>query len=365
VKRSSTPLFAGLAAMGVAAATLLLSGCEADSASTPAPVTTRSLPSVTLATPRAERATPREEVTGTLFPSQWLQLGFEVGGRLEKLRVKKGDQVRAGQALARLNAEISDAQVTQALATVAAAEVAASMATDVASRNMKLQEAGSVSDLENRTASTQARQAEAQLLAARAQLSQARSGRRRHDLEAPFAGTVIDAPEQVGAIVGPGVPLFSVENLDTLLLKTTVPEPARAWLKPGTQVRVEAVGGGVSTDEAVIRTLLPSADPVTRRIPVDILVPNKDGRFVAHSLARAVLPLSGPQEAQVIPSTALSASGGEHVLVVDASSRVRRVSVQVVERRAREVVVMAATPLDKVIEYTTPALIEGTHVSVK
>jgi len=365
VKLSRTPLFAGLAAMGVAAATLPLSGCEADSASAPAPATTRGPPSVTLATPRAVQAALREEVTGTLFPSQCLQVGFEVGGRLEKLRVKKGDQVQAGQVLALLNAEISDAQVAQAQAAVAAAEVAASMATDVAERNVRLQEAGSVSDLQNRTTSTQARQAEAQLLAARAQLSQARSGRRRHDLKAPFAGTVIDAPEQVGAVVGPGVPLFSVENLDTLLLKTTVAESARAWLRPGTRVRVEMVGGGASTDEAVIRTILPSADPATRRIPVDVTVPNKDGRLVAHTLARVVFPLGGSQEAQAVPSTALSASGGDHVLVVDSSSQVRRVAVQVVERRAREVVVKAGTPLDKVIEYAAPALIEGTPVFVK
>ncbi|HYO73544.1 MAG TPA: efflux RND transporter periplasmic adaptor subunit [Archangium sp.] len=366
MKPSRTPFFAGLAAVGMAAVTLSLSGCEQDSASTPAPATTQELPSVTLATPRAVRAVPRDVVTGTLLPSQSLQVGFEVGGRLETLRVKKGDPVQAGQVLAQLNTEISDAQVAQAQAAVAAAELAASMATDVAGLNVRLREAGSVSDLQNRTTSTQARQAEAQLLSARAQLSQARGVRRRHDLKAPFAGTVIDAPEQVGAVVGSGVSLFSVENLDTLLLKTTVAGSARVWLKPGTRVRVEWVGGGASTDEAVIRTLLPSADPATRRIPVDVFVPNEDGRFVAHTLARVILPIGDTQEAQVVPSTALSAaSGGEHVLVVDSSSQVRRVAVQVVERRDREVVVRAATPLDKVIEYAAPALIEGTRVFVK
>jgi RND family efflux transporter MFP subunit len=252
------------------------------------------------------RSSAREEVTGTLFPSQALQLGFEVGGRLESVRVKKGQAVKEGQVLAQLNAEISDAQ-----------------------------------------------------------LAQAQAGRRKHDLKAPFSGTIVDAPEQVGAIVGPGVPMFSVENLDTLLLKTTVAESARSRLKPGTKVRVEIVGGGASTDEAVIRTIIPSADPATRRIPVDVLVPNKDGRFVANTLARVILPLGEAQDAQVIPSTALSSSGGDHVFVVATTGEVHRVAVQVLERGTREVVVKASAPLDKVVEYHSPSLAEGTRVSVK
>jgi len=365
VKPSRTPLFTGLIAMGVAATALPLSGCKADASPPSARAAAPELPAVSLTTPRAVRAAPSEEVTGTLFPAQGLQLGFEVGGRLERLRVKKGQVVKEGQVLAQLNAEISDAQVAQAQAGVAAAEVAAAMAADVAERNAKLREEGNVSDLQNRSSTTQAKQAEAQLLAAKAQLAQALAGRRRHELRAPFSGTVINAPEEVGATVGPGSPLFALENLDTLLLKTTVAESVRERLQPGSKVRVESLGGGASTDEAVVRTILPSADPATRRIPVELSVPNEDGRFVAHTLARAILPLGEAQEAQVVPSTALVATGGEHVLVVASSGELRRVDVQVLERRTREVVVKAASPLDKVVEYPTPALAEGGRVSVK
>ena len=367
MKLSRTPFVAGLAAVGMAATALPLSGCRADAAPTQATQASSaaSAPVVSLAAPRAVRSAPREEVTGTLFPAQALQVGFEVGGRLEKVRVTKGQVVQAGQVLAQLNPEISDAQLAQAQAAVAAAEVSAAMAADVAGRNAKLQEQGNVSDLANRTASTQARQAEAQLLAAKAQLAQAQAGRRRHDLKAPFAGTVIDAPEQVGAIVGPSVPLFTVENLGALLLKTTVAESSRARLKPGTPVRVEVVGSSTFTEQAVIRTVIASADPATRRIPVDILVPNKDGRFVANTLARVVLPLGEAQEAQAVPTSALASAGGDHVLVVASSGEVRRVDVQVLERGVREVVVKAAAPLDKVVEYPMPSLTEGTRVSVK
>lgn len=348
MKSSRLSLAAALAA--VAGAALSLSGCQGRSAPPAAQAAAPGAPAVRWVAARTVRSAPREEATGTLFPAQALMLGFEVGGKVAAVRVRKGQSVRAGQVLALLDTEVAEAQVAQAQASLAAAEVGADMAADVATRNARLQEEGTISDLQSRTTSTQARQAEAQLLAAKATLAQAQAARRRHELRAPFSATVIDAPEQAGATVGAGSPLFNLERLDTLLLKTTVSESSRALLQPGTRVRVESVGSSASTTEATVRTILPSADPATRRVPVELLVPNEDGRFVAHTLARATLPLGEEREAQLVPATALSSSGGDHVWVL-AGEQLRRVEVQVLERREREVVVQAATPLDKVVEH--------------
>ncbi len=367
MKLPRTPSVArALVAVGATATVLALSGCQkADAASAPAAPAAAPAPTVKLIESRTVQATPTEQVTGTLYPAQALQVGFEVGGRLEVVRVKKGQAVKKGDVLAQLNTEIADAQVAQAEAAVAAAEAGAAMAVDVAKRNAQLKAEGNISELQSLTSTTTEAQAKAQLLAAQAQLAQARAARRRHDLKAPFAGTVIDAPEQTGATVGPGMPLFTVENLDTLLLKTTVAESARASLKPGSRVRVESIGGAASADDATVRTILPSADPGTRRIPVEISVPNPGGRLVAHTLARAILSLGDTGAAQVVPASAISSTNGDHVFVVNGSGVVSRVDVTVLERRAREVVVRAASPLSKVVEYPTPALTDGAQVSVK
>ena len=355
-----------LATVGLAAAALSLSACQkADASSAPVPVATpEAAPAVKVVAARTIQAAPSEQVTGTLYPAQALQVGFEVGGRLAAVKVTKGQQVKKGDVLAQLDAEISDAQVAGAEAALAAAEAAAAMATDVAARNVKLQQEGGVSDLQNRASSATAAQAQAQVLAAKAQLAQARAARRRHELRAPFAGTIIDAPEQTGATVAPGTSLFTLEHLDTLLLKTTVAESMRSRLKPGVKVRVDSIGARMSTEDAVVRTVLPSADPATRRVPVELAVPNPEGRFVAHTLARAVLPMGEAQAAQVVPGSALSSNNGDHVFVV-SGGEVRRVDVQVLERREREVVVVTPAPLESVIDYPTPGLSQGTRVSVK
>ena len=203
------------------------------------------------------------------------------------------------------------------------------------------------------------------MLAARATLAQARAARRRHELKAPFSGTIIGAPDQVGATVGPGSTLFTLEQLDALVLRTSIPESARGALKVGAKVHVTSVSGPASTEDAVIRVILPSADPSTRRIPVEIEVPNAQGQFLAHSLVRATLLMGDAQPAQAVPATALNSTGGDHVFVLSADGAVHRVAVQVVSRESREVVVRAAVPLDRVVDYPAASLVEGTQVSVK
>ena len=312
---------------------------------------------------RAVTSTAKDEITGSLFASKLGALGFELGGRLMKTRVQKGDLVKEGMLLGQLDPEIVDAQVAGAEAAVAAAEAGAEMASDVAARNEKLKAEGSVSDVQSKGATTTAKQAQAQLLGAKAQLAQARAARRRHDLKAPFHGTVIDAPDQIGGMVGPGMPVYIIQQLDPLILKTTITEDARAVVKPGVKVKVSSVGGKATTADAVVKVVLASADPQTRRIPVEISVPNGDGRFVANTLARAVMPMGGAQQAIAIPATALGTNGGEHVWAVGPDGQIKRIPVKVLERLGKEIVLFVPEPVEQLIDYPTSALVEGTKVT--
>ena len=319
---------------------------------------------VTLAPVKAVKSAPREEITGALQPAKALQVGFEVPGRLARILVKKGQLVQEGQIIAQLDPELSDAQVLQAEAGLKAAEAQASIANDSASRQSELQKSGSVSDFQSKSTSSQAAAANAGVQAAKAALAQARAARRRHDLKAPFAGVLIESPDQIGATVAPGMTLFTLEQLDPLVLKLTVSDTARAVLRIGTRVHVEAVSGGQSTEDAWVRAVIPSADPATRRIPVELVVPNKDARFTAHTLARAVLPMGSQEDALSLPASALSSSGGDHVYVM-AGGEVKRIAVQVLDRGAQQVVVKSREAFDKVVDYPAADLQDGAKVSVK
>ncbi len=320
-------------------------------------------PTVKVVKVKTVQSTSKESASGSLFASKLLPMGFEVGGRLAVSKVSKGDVVKAGQPLGSLDTEIVDAQVAQAEAGLAAAEAGAGLAADVAGRNEKLKAEGSVSDVQQRSTDVQAKQAAAQVALAKAQLAQARAARKRHEVRALFNGTVIDAPDNTGGMVGPGTPVYIIMQLDPLVLKATVPEAMRQQIKPGLKVRVEAVGSNAVTDDAQVKVLVPSADPQTRRVPIEITVPNADGRFTANTLARVVLPVGDARAAIVIPATALTSLGGDHVFAVDASGVLKKVPVTVVERRPNELVVTPAEPVNQVVEYPSGTLIEGTNVT--
>lgn len=312
--------------------------------------------------PRPVTSNAHEQLTGQLGPAKLLPLGFEVGGRLMKIRAGKGDQVREGQVLAQLDPEIVDAQVAQAEAGLEAAEAGADLAVDVAGRNEKLRAEGSVSDVQNKNAVMTSKQAQANVAAAKAALAQARAARKRHDLKTPISGTVVDAPDNIGGMIGPGLPVFIIEQVDTLVLKTTISEATRGFVKPGLKVHVEATGSSSSTDDAVVKVVIPSADPNTRRIPVEIAVPNADGRFVAMTLARATLPLGEAKKALAIPASALGTTGGEHVVTRGDRGALKKVAVTVLERNSKEVVVVPSEPVDQIVDTPAAALerVKGT-----
>lgn len=322
-----------------------------------------SAPKVRVVSARAVNAAIREQVTGQLGPSRLLPLGFEVGGRLVVSRANKGEVVKAGQSLGNLDTEIINAQVAQAEAGLMAAEAGAALALDVATRNEKLKAEGSVSDVQFRQTDAQSKAAKAQVAQAQAGLAQARAGQKKHFLSAPFQATVIDAPDNTGGMVGPGTPVYILMQLDPLILKVTVPENVRTELKVGQKVRVEAVGSGASSDDATIKVILPSADPATRRVPLEISVPNADGRFLANSLARVFISLGEERPAVVIPSTALGRVGGDHVFAVDESGTMKKVLVKIIERGSTTLTVQTATPVSKVVDYPTPVLSDGQKVS--
>jgi RND family efflux transporter MFP subunit len=361
--KRKTVVVSSAAALAVIAAVALSAGAKSGTDVKEA-VSGAVPPAVSVTEVKSVKSAPREEITGALNPAKELKVGFEVGGRLSRILAKKGSPVAEGQVIAQLDPELADAQVLQAEAAVKAADAQAAIAADVANRNAELAKSNTISEAQLRNTTSSAAAAAAQLQAAKAQLAQARANRRRHDLRAPFGGVLIDAPDQVGATVAPGTSLFTIEQLDPLVLKLTVSDTARALLKVGTRVRVESVGAGASTEEAWVRAVIPSADAATRRIPVEIVVPNEDWRFTAHTLGRAVLPMGASEDVLTAPASALLSQGGDHVYAV-VTDEVKRVPVQVIERGAQQVVFKAAQPVEKVVDYPAPDLQDGARVSVK
>lgn len=268
-------------------------------------------PAVDVVRPVPTSVAPIVVLTGALEPAQAADLGFEVPGRIARVEVTLGQRVRAGVPLATLDRSSVGAQASASQAAVGVAEANVAMLRERVELLRTLVASGAAPE-RDLTAATQ------QLAVAEAQVRQAQAGTRAvstsiadHTLRAPFNGVVTRVPTGVGQVVAPGVPIFRIEDLSTLVLRTTVSQTELETLSPGMEVELEG-----SSARGTITTVVRSLDATSRRAPIEVTVPNPDGRLVAHALVRARVAAGAPVAAFRIPASARRTDGS--VLFVDA-----------------------------------------------
>ncbi|MDP1710057.1 MAG: efflux RND transporter periplasmic adaptor subunit, partial [bacterium] len=169
--------------------------------------------------------------TGRVKADEYVNLGFQSGGRVKWVGVKKGDTVKKGQAIAALDSIVLNASYQQALNNYrnyqAAAQSALDSVKDHASDETYAQKA-------TRTAAEVARDnAYDAVLAAEQNLKFA-------TIYSPFAGIVAEAsPSFAGANVGMGGASFVIVNPKTTYFESEIAETDLPKVKIGQKVKIK------------------------------------------------------------------------------------------------------------------------------
>jgi len=307
--------------------------------------------SVAIVAPEPATWRPVILVTGSLAPYQEADVGFKMGGRLAKVHVEMGAQVKAGKVLAIVEASEASAQSAAASAGVRAAEIGVEMAEDAKRRTDKLFESNTVSELEKTSVDQKVKLAQAQLAQARAQSRLAGTQVANATLAAPFAGLVTRVPAGIGKIVGPGEPLFHIEDLATLKLNATLSEGDARLIEVGAEIDVDGTKGKVTT-------VLPSLDPMTRRVPMVAEIPNASGKLFARSFVRGTISATKEIRVLRLPASARKpGSQDEIVVIANGVAKIKRVVFDIsldgallVREGLAEGDVVVAAPSGEVIE---------------
>lgn len=268
---------------------------------------------------------PRVEVTGTLQPWRSTDVGFEQSGRLVSVLVSTGDTVKQGQPLAFLDASMAGAQVNQADAQIRAAEAQLSLAEDNLKRTEALVATKSIAESQAVQARQQVEVARAQLEGARATSQVARTGAGQRSINAPFAGLVTKAPTSAGTVVSPGMMLMHLEDHSRFRLSATVSEDESDLVKLGTDVLVKYHDRSVTGH---VVTLVPSLDQATRRVPIEVEVPNDpSNQLLAWSFVHATIDGGKDVQGLRLPAT-VRRPGAQSELVVVKDGKLHFVRVQ-------------------------------------
>ena len=270
---------------------VMIAGCHGDeSVATPGTVQTMQ---ARVVESQEQQVPVRLRSTGTVHARETAVVSAQVMGRIQQVKVREGDSVRAGQTLVILDDAALRSQVEQAQAGVkvaqnaqAVAQANAALAASTLGRYKQLESEKSVSPQEMDEVSRRAEGAAAsvdamcaQTDAARAQESGARTMMSYTRLVAPFAGVVTSRMADPGTMAAPGVPLLQVDQAGAMQLDATVDESVIGAIRKGMKVQVDLDGRASTTGAGTnlagtVAEIVPAADPSSHSFLVKIDLPS-------------------------------------------------------------------------------------------
>lgn len=334
---------------------------------------------VDVATPERVSLAGKISLVGSLRAKQQVQVTARVSGRVLSIDVDRGDRVRAGQVLARLDDDELRQQVRRAEAALQVARASLSQrraeldnvrAEEGRYRNLRDDGVVSSQQLEQARTSVavseaQANLAEAQVAQAEAELEELRIRLGQTQIAAPLSGVVGERHVDPGVLVSPATPMLLILDLSRMVTVVNVPERDITKVEVGTPARVfvDAVPGE-GFEGRVVR-ISPLLDSETRTAPVEIELDNPDSKLKAEMFARVELNLTTGRRALLVSRDALVyRNGNSGVFVVEGDrAHFRPIQTGLVEGDRIEIVT-GVTESDVVVTRGANLLNSGDSVRV-
>ena len=247
-------------------------------------------------------------LSGSLAAEREARISAETGGVVLGVFAEKGQAVRAGEVLARIDDSAIRSQVISAQSAVRSAEQQVEVAARNLERSEALASAGAVAARDVELARSQLSSAQAQLAGARAQLANAQKQAEKTTVRAPISGIVSDRPVSAGSVVNAGSPLFVVVDPGSMRLEGSVPAAELGAVRVGAPVRFTVTGYPGQTFTGTVARINPAADPVTRQVPVIVSIPNAGGALVSGLFAEGRVQAQA-RRGIVIPAAAVDERG--------------------------------------------------------
>lgn len=282
----------------------VLTACAPKAA--PAPV----VQSVYVSPVRNDSGAVQRVLFGSVRPRVEADLSFRAGGKVTERLVELGQSVRAGQALARIDAADYQLALQAAAEQQRAAEVDAVQAGSDAARFKRLLADGSVGAADAERQQARADAAAARLMQAQKQFELARNRAGYAVLTAPFDGVVTALRFEAGQLVDDKQAVLSLAKPSELEVVVDVPEAMvvglKAW-QTSAQVGSSADPSTPKTMPLRLRELAPSANAATRttRARYALTAPAQGADLRMGMSAEVRLQQPGPVSGAELPLSAL------------------------------------------------------------
>jgi membrane fusion protein, multidrug efflux system len=294
-------------------------------------------------------------VSAVVEPRRQIDLAAETDGVLMELTVEEGDRVQAGDVLARIDVREQRAELARAQARLE--EQRASY-----ERLARLRDGDyvDVATYEAARAGLGIAEAEVRLWQTRVEFG---------ILRAPVDATVIDRHFEPGEAVSRLQPIYTLADLDTLVVRLGVSELDIHGLDANipVQITVDALPDREPL-QGRIQRIFPAARTDSRLVTVEVALPEAARRSVRPGyLARARLVVAAYENALAVPINSLGEQpdGESYVMVINGDDRLeRRTVVPGITRGAWQEITAGLNAGERIVAYNPMELDEGSMVRI-
>ncbi len=244
------------------------------------------------------------EIQGAVEADDLVDVTSEVAGRILKLTVEEGDNVRSGQLIASLDLEQVEKQIDEL-------ETSLELAQTVFERQSRLWEQNIGSELQYLEAKNNKERLEKSLETLQFQLS-------KSEVYAPASGVVDAVLLQSGELASPGMPIVRILNTTKLKVVARVPENYLRAVSRGdlVDIRFPALD---AEQKARISLVGRTIDPSNRTFEVEAGISNMGGLLKPNLLAIVLINDFTAEDVVAVPLELVQeeVGGKEYVFVVD------------------------------------------------
>jgi HlyD family secretion protein len=263
-------------------------------------------------------------ITGATIPRHDILVTTELNGvRVKELLADVGDEVKAGQVLARLDTRTQQNELEQIQNDYA-------RALDEYKRISSIKDSGAVSKesvVQKRTA----------MQSAKARRDEAKLSIERGVITSPIDGKIYERTINVGGMINGDTPLFRLIGGNDVEIEATIPESDIGRLQIGQKALIKLTGfdGAI---QGQIRLISPAINKDTRSASVRIMMISETA--IPAGLFADVVIILGKIAGVSIPSTALQEDEkGNFVWVISDGNKIRRQDVTVKNRLLDDIVI--------------------------
>lgn len=289
------------------------------------------------------------EAIGTARANEAVTVMSDVMGLVSEIHFAEGAQVGAGDVLVSFDHSILAAELAVRRAEVEVRKAEVENARQAFARAERLMQTQNVSAARYDELAAALKVVEAAVKSAQATVAAARARLAKRQVTAPFSGQLGIRNVSVGALIEPGDPIVTLDDISVIKLDFQVPERSLTFLQPGQEITAasEAYPGRVFFGTVI--SLDSRVDPVTRAVTVRAVIDNADRALKPGMFLLVELGVATRHDAVIIPEEAVVANGTERYVFVVDSGTVRQSPVELGQRMLGEVEVVSGVAAGELV----------------